>query len=114
MYSWYIDGLIVKAKVWVGGTHYVTATCRPIAVHITARESGDTTPTVLDINVIKPDGSSRSIFTYNAALPSNQNHKTWTAISPDYIEKGSTLTLDIDSVSYPTPCRDLTVELEVE
>ena len=113
MYSWYVDGLIGRAKTWVGGSHIVEKDCEPVAVHMTVREAGRITrPTLIDIKV---DGVSlfAGMNSTPAMLPF-QNQKTWTTISPATLRKGSLLTMDIVQVCEETPCRDLTVELEVE
>lgn len=110
---WYIDGSISRAKTWVGGTYRMEADYRPVAIHQSVRETGAITrPQLIDINV-----DDESIFTDQNNRPAMlpyQNYKTWTTIPDTVIREGSIVTLDIDQVFEETPCRDLTVELELE
>jgi len=113
IYRWYIDGTIGRAKTWVGGSYRVVSDCKPMRVDITVRETGErVNPTVIDIN---DDGVS--IFAgmdSNPAITPFQNYKTWDTFFENVIRAESVITLDVDSVCEEKPCRDLTVELEVE
>jgi len=110
---WYIDGSIARAKTWVGGSYKLDADYKPVRVNMSNREVGRLTlPTVIDIN---DDGVS--IFAdvgIRPALLPYQTEKTWTTMNPNVIRADSLITLDIDSVCDETPCRDLTVELELD
>ena len=110
---WYIDGSISRAKTWVGGSHKLDADYRPVRINMSVREYGAiTTPTVIDIN-----DDSTSIFTDQTTRPAMlpyMTDKTWTTVNNTVLREDSIITLDIDSVCEQTPCRDLTVELELE
>ncbi|KKM23941.1 hypothetical protein LCGC14_1610080 [marine sediment metagenome] len=106
---WYIDGNIARAKVQVGGTHYLEGNWKPDWVNMTARIAGKgSTPTILDIN---DDGVS--IFTYRPAITEGQTEKRWTTISGNTLRDGSIITLDIDQIFDQDTLRDLTVELHL-
>ncbi len=106
---WYIDGNIARAKVQVGGTHYLVGDWKPDWVNMTARIAGKgSTPTILDIN-----DDSESIFTYRPAITEGMTEKRWTTISGNTLRDGSIITLDIDQIFNQDTLRDLTVELHL-
>ena len=106
---WYIDGIISRPKVEVGGTHILDGDYAPEWVHTTARIAGKgSQPLVIDIN---DDGVS--LFTERPALPENQTEKRWTTVSGNPIREDSIITLDIDQGYNELACRDLTVELKL-
>lgn len=104
---WYIDGLIARAKVQVGGTHRTDADYVPQKVSLTCRETGAiTTGTEVDI---LDDGVS--IFDDKPALNTYDTEKVWTTIPENVIREDSIVRLDITGICDETPVRDLTVEL---
>jgi hypothetical protein len=110
---WYIDGSISRAKTWLGGSYKLDADYKIIRINMSVRETGAiANPTVIDIN---DDGVS--IFTDQNNRPAMlpyMTDKTWTTVPDTVLREDSIITMDVDSVCEQTPCRDLTVEIELE